>query len=124
MSDGYLFSTDGGCDMNATWDELLGRWVQDGDMEVIPSVGRKVYIVSIDSKQISEEEVYALGKDSFLLKGYRNYKENYGELLYSQYYSKWFLDFNEAAAHLSKYLRNDEKLEEEGFEGVWNVTKL
>ena len=37
--DGLLVSTDGGCDMNATYDELLDRWIDSDDVEVIPSVG-------------------------------------------------------------------------------------
>jgi hypothetical protein len=122
--DGQLISADGGVDMMAHYDELLNRFEYDEENTVIPAVGRKIYVISVEAKQISEEEVYALGKDSFLLKGFREYKENFGEMLYSQYYSRWFFDFNEAAAHLNKYLTDEETLEEEGFNGVWNAVRL
>lgn len=118
--DGLLVSTDGGCDMNATYDELLDRWISSDDVEVIPSVGRTVYFVNIDLKQVEEEKVYALGKDGFLYKSFGGY----AEALYSQYYSRWFLDLDEALAQLAKYLTDEETIEEEEFEGVWKAVKL
>ena len=117
-------SADGGLDTMGNYDEMLNRTFYDYEEDVIPAVGRKVYVVSIDSKQVCEEEVYALGKESFLLVGFRDYKKDFGELYYRDYYSRWFLDANEALAHLSKYLTDDERLEEEGFDGIWNVVKL
>lgn len=120
---GQIYSTDGGIDMTACYDELLGRIYYDNDDTVIPAVGRKVYVVSFDAKQISEEEVYALGANSFLLKGFRNYKETFGELLYIEYFCRWFLDFEEAKAYLERYLTDEETLEEEGVSGLWNAVK-
>lgn len=118
--DGLLVSTDGGCDMNATYDELLDRWIASDDVEVIPSVGRTVYFVNIDLKQVEEEKVYALGKDGFLYKSFGGY----AEARYAQYYSRWFLDLDEALAQLAKYLTDEETIEEEEFEGVWKAVKL
>lgn len=48
-------------------DDKLDRFVESDKVEVIPAVGRKVYIVYPDEKMIFEEEVYALGRDSFIL---------------------------------------------------------
>ena len=64
-------SMDGGLDMTAQYDEMLNRTYYPYDEAVIPAVGRTVFVVSIDAKQISSEEVYALGQESFLVKGTR-----------------------------------------------------
>lgn len=111
-------SVDGGLDMTAQYDEMLNRTYYPYENEVIPAVGRKVYIVSVDAKEIYEEEVYALGQESFLVKGFRTYKEHFGELRYNEYFERWFLDGEDAKKHLAKYLTDDEEIDEE-IGGVW-----
>lgn len=113
-----------GGNMMVEYEELLARTEYDNSETVIPAVGRKVYIVSIDSKCIYEEEVHALGKDTFLLKGFMGYKSGYGEQYYDDYCSTWFLDLDEAKAHLNRYLNDDEMLEGEGWEGQWMTKPL
>lgn len=114
MSDGYLISTDGGCDMNATYDEMLDRWITSDDVEVIPSVGRTVYFVNIDLKKVEEEKVYALGKDGFLYKSFGGF----AEAKYKNYYNTWFLDLDEALEQLARYLTDEELIEAEE-NGIW-----
>ena len=120
--DGYLISTDGGLDMDVSRDELLNRTIYPYEEEVIPSVGRTVFV--IHGKQICEEKVYALGSKTFILEGFRSYVDSFGELRYSDYYNRWFYELDDAKRHLSKYLTDDEIIEEDGFTGVWNAVKL
>lgn len=117
-------SADGGLDTMASYDEMLNRTFYDYEDTVIPSVGRKVYVVSVDAKQIFAEEVYAIGQESFIVKGYRALKENFGEFRYDDYFVRWFLDWEDAKKHLEKYLQDGEEIDEEEYEGVWDVKPL
>lgn len=110
-----------GGNMMVEYEELLDRTEYDNSDTVIPAVGRKVYVMSIDSKCIYEEEVYALGRESFLVKGFRDYKKHFGEFRYDEYFERWFLDVEDAKKRLERYLNDDEKLDDEGVDGVWWV---
>ena len=103
-------------------DEMLDRYVASDRFEFIPAVGRKVYIVKMGSKMITEETVYALGRESFLIDR-RFTGRDLTEFRYDEYSNRWFLSLEEAMRFMEQYLTDDEIIEEGG-NGVWWVKPL
>lgn len=106
-------------------DDLLGRTGCEKGIAVIPAVGRKVYVVSISSKSIYEHEVFAIGRDSFVIKGYMDiYSSILHDIPYEEYFKSWWLEFDDAEAYLERYLTDDEMVEELRGERKWIVKPL
>lgn len=101
-------------------DEMLDRYTASDKFEFIPAIGRKVYIVKPSSRTITEETVYALGRDFFLID--RRFAERgCTEFRYDEYYKRWFLTLEEAKKYMQQYLKDDEELNGEGWDGIWMV---
>lgn len=93
-------STDGGCDF---WEMETNK----------PLVGEKVYFVDVSYKEIWAEEVYAIGKDTFLTKEISLGKTFYKEYRFDDCGFKWYGRFEDAENELYGYLDDDEELVEE-----------
>lgn len=112
MSDGYLISTDGGLDLSEA--EKFYRE---------PKLGEKVYYVNVDGKEIYEYEVYAKGKDFFLPNCFKEMRDEYQKVRFSEYNSKWYDTLDEAKECLLFHL-DDEYEIVEGDEGWWYAARL
>lgn len=108
MSDGYLFSSDGGLDMY-TAEEAEYLAVQ-ARKSVEPCFGAEVYVVNVSGKEIYLFEVYAKGKEFFIPKGADSLKPEYKEIRFDEYGERWFFDFEEAKARLYQYLTEEEEI--------------
>lgn len=96
-----LVSADGGLDM----------W--DFEVEVIPQVGDKVFIVSVEKKMIWKLEVYAKGKDSFFVKEISRGQPLFTEYRFDEYGKEWFGVLDDAKEFVESYLTDDEQLIED-----------
>lgn len=83
------------------------------DMIVKPMLGRKVYVVNLDGKEIYGFEVYARGHDFFITKGTETWKPEYREIRYDEYGSRWFFLKDEAKEKLNEYLTDEEVIVDE-----------
>lgn len=108
-------STDGGCDY---WEALYPT-----EVEVIPAIGSKVYVVNKSGKEIYGFEVYAKGNNFFIPKGADDFKKEYQEIFFDECGSRWFFDLDEAKAKLEEYLTDEVEIVE-GEEDFWYVEKV
>jgi hypothetical protein len=108
-----MVSADGGIDL---LEEMYPM-----EVEVIPKVGEKVYLVNVDAKEVYHEEVYAIGKDFFLLRNAHLWKPCWREIRFNEYGERWFFEFEDAKAFVERYLKDNEMLEEGGDD--WWVTR-
>lgn len=85
-------------------------------------IGQKIYCLFED--QITLEEVGYIGKDSFILANYNEYRQCARELYYEEYNKKWFRDLEKAKITLLKTRKDYKKrglVVLEYYPGVWEI---
>lgn len=121
MSDGYLFSADGGLNMyTAEEAEYLALQARKS---VNPCFGAEVYVVNVSGKEIYRFEVYAKGKEFFIPKGAEGLKTEYREIRFDEYGKRWFFELEEAKAKLCEYLTDEEEIVE-GESDWWYAERI
>lgn len=87
----------------------------------MPRIGETVYLVY--KNEIFKEKVYAIGEGFFIPTEYKKMREPLVEVRFSDYYDKWFLEFDKAKDKVLDLLTDEWDIIQ-GEENWWYASKI